>query len=389
MTVRIKVGDSNLDYDKVIDFAARIYGPNYYDALHVQNLVIRNEPSIDFSNFIIATTVNNDIVGLVRIVARELVVDSARLKTGGISTVGVHPDYRGKGIASKMINMAIREMQIRAYDISCLHGRRAVDGFYLQFGYIGIGRYLDLEIESRNNIIDVCDFAFIPYEKKYLKECLKIYNETYNKLSGSLIRDEKNWTFHIHKIQHLKNYGNILLCVHKGKFIGYLVICQKKLVELCLHESFFPALIKKLEVLEVSTISIHPFHPFFVYCRTNFNTILKERCVFDGGYMGKIINLGSTLKKLGSVLAKRAMGQYVSKEYLFLLGYKIDLISGKVSQSSCKPDIIITRKQTVLQFLLGTNSLLDINCIHWNKKNKWVSSIFPQTCFHTSCLDEI
>lgn len=59
-------------------------------------------------------------------------VGSTRLKVGGIGGVGTHPDARGEGHMSRLMNYCLGTMKREGFDLSCLGGLRQR---YAKFGY--------------------------------------------------------------------------------------------------------------------------------------------------------------------------------------------------------------------------------------------------------------
>src|SRR3972149_11999110 len=183
--------ERDLDGEEMIDFLSRVYGPNYFEARSVFHMIFTHEPSLRAENFITARSSKGHLIGVVRIVDRKIGIDGVALECGGISSVGVHAQWRGQGVCSALMRQAIKVMKERGKDISVLHGRRAVDGFYGQFGYQGVGRYLDLEVNFPES--SRISLKAEPYKESDLKSIMKFYKETYSDLTGAVLRDEPLW----------------------------------------------------------------------------------------------------------------------------------------------------------------------------------------------------
>ena len=384
---RISAGEEVLGREEIIDFLSKIFGPNYYDARIVQETIFDAEPSMIPKNFILARSLNGNLIGLVRIVERNIMLDGAVLTSGGISSVGVKPEWKGQGVASNLMNTAIEVMISRGLDISVLYGRRVLDGFYSRFGYYGVGRYIDLEILSTINS-DVAIHT-IPFRNEHFEFCMQFYNETYSKLSGSVLRDHSVWKYLYLLLEKGIGGFKALICLEDKKTTGYLVILDNRLIEISIPPPIFSSIPGLLRTLNVQSISIHPRHPFYVYCRTRMNTVLKERFALDGGYMARIINPESLLKKLGPTLATRASVIGMSSEIIRLLNYEVDLRNGNVSKTTKPNDIIFERTETAILLVLGVISPKDIVGIRWANEKPWIPYLFPELYYHTSALDEV
>jgi len=385
----IRIGDNNDSLDNIIDFLAKIFGPNYYDAKRIQASIIKHEPSTMAQNFIIARSLQDELIGMVRIVERQMRLGTAILSCGGISSVSIHPDWRRQGIMPEIMNAAHKRMTQCDMDISFLHGRRAMDGYYTQLGYYGINRYIDLEIIS--SIVGEDNLQVFPFSQQNISTIANLYNDTYASLSGSVVRDEKIWAFLIARMNETDKQTKLLECHFKesSEMIGYLIISGDKMIELSLPHVFFPYLPSAIKKLGLNYISIHPHHPFYTYARSNFSTLQQERFTLDGGYMGKILNPFSLLSKIYPDLFLRATGIGVSDKRIQIFGCEVELLSGTISKATGPDDIILERKEDSIRILLGMHHLDDYSGVYLNPDKPWLRYLFPSTGFHTSAFDEI
>lgn len=384
----VRIGDNKQSMDEIIDFLARIYGPSYYDAKRIQGLIIRSEPSTSPQSFVVARSIHNELIGIIRIVDRKIHLGSAILKCGGISSVSVHPDWRGQGVVDEMMNVAHEAMVQRGMDISFLYARQVLDGYYTQFGYYGINRYLDLEIISA--ITGEEKLKVVPFRLENIGAISAKYDDTYSGLSGSIVRNEKMWVFLISKMKETGRNTRLLECRvdESGEMIGYLVVFDDRLIEISIPPIFFPYLPTLIKKLGLKYISIHPCHPFLKYVRTTFSTIQHERFSLDGGYMGRILNSSSLLSKIRPDICSRA-SRIAIADTVRLFGYGLELQSGEISKDTHSDDIGFKNKNVIIQLVLGIHCLEDYFGVSLNHEKPWLKYLFPYTGFHTSALDEI
>ncbi len=384
---QVSVGEKELDREEIVGFLARIFGPNYYDAYTVQSGIYDTEPSTCPGNFVLARSPKGELIGIVRIVERSILVGDSALRAGFISSVGIRPDWRERGVLSRLMERAIHEMVSRKMDISLLYGRRAVDGLYSRYGYYGIGRYVDLEILSP---IDTGNsISAVTLREENLGICRKLYMQSYGGLSGSILRDSGVWDYLLLRVNMKSGGVKLLMCQEKGRIIGYIVIFEEKLIEMSIPPRFYSAIPQLLRSLDVRVISIHPRHTFSIFCYTHMNTIQKTRFALDGGYMARILNPGSLLKSLGHVLASRAAIIGASNKVVKLLDIEVNLSDGQVSNTSKPNDISFENPDTVVQLLLGVIRPDDILGVKWSKEKPWISFLFPELHYHTSAWDEV
>jgi predicted acetyltransferase len=274
--------EKSISRQEIMGFLLKIFEPCNKNARRDFDNIFDYEPSFSAGNFIIARNSQDALIGLVRIVDRKLRAGGEILDSAGVSSIGVLLEYRNKGVCSLMMKKAHNLMRERGKDIAVLYARRALDGFYTQYGYFGIGKYIDLEL-SISQARKTLKYTHFIGSKSQILSIMKFYNKDYLRLSGYIKRTPEVWRFLFTQLR------DINLFLFKS---GYCLIRENKVIELSLSHKNYEYFLGLLNQLKINTLSIHPQHPFFKYCRTHINTtILKERIVLDGGYMGRIINL--------------------------------------------------------------------------------------------------
>ena len=91
---------------------------------------------------------NGRIIGFIQIVERMLNLSSCYARTGGITNVCIHPDSQGKGIGRQMMEFTISYLKKKRYILAATVARRAVDGYYSKFGFIGIDSFFEMTISK-------------------------------------------------------------------------------------------------------------------------------------------------------------------------------------------------------------------------------------------------
>jgi len=384
----VRVADARQSLDEIIEFLARIFGPNYHEALPIQDTLIRAEPTTKPENFVTARSPDGTLIGLVRIVERDIRVRRAVLRCGGLSSISVHPDWRRLGVNRDMMRVAGATMTARGMDLAYLHGRRAMDGYYTRFGFSCMNRYLDLEVPSLPDTDALCLEPWHPAEAKRID---RLYRQYYGALSGSIVRTEGIWDFHIARNASLKGACSILLGrrAQDKRPIGYIVKSGDRVIEVAAPARVFPNLAAALSRDGIRKISIHPHHGFFRYLRSSLTTVLHERYSVDGGYLGRILNLESILTRLGGELCERAAQLGLRGESLQLSGYRLDLGDGSVRRSRAPGDVVFRHEGQLLDLLLGRLPADDLFGIRYRSGKSWIGELFPATGFHTCAWDEI
>lgn len=73
----------------------------------------------DYYKFVLALEDNN-VIGSVTILKRRIIFKSKKIKLGGLGGVCTHPDKRRRGIASRLLKVALSEMKKAGCDIAYL-----------------------------------------------------------------------------------------------------------------------------------------------------------------------------------------------------------------------------------------------------------------------------
>ncbi len=120
---------------------------------------------------------------------RQVWYGGSRLRMLGIGDVGTHPDYRGRGLASKLMKFAVDFMKEQGYQLSILF--TDINSYYERFGYVTVEKLFTLVPIDRR-----AESGFIRFEdaeavRPYLSDMLRLYNEMASKCDYSIFRDEE------------------------------------------------------------------------------------------------------------------------------------------------------------------------------------------------------
>ncbi len=384
---QIEVEKDRYNHAEAIDFLSKAFGPDYFSARYYKTRLFAVEPSFRPENLVSARVDGHRLAGLLRIVERELLIDGIPLKTGFITSVAVHPDQRGQGLGSAIVRYALDLLVARGFDLAGVHGRRAVDGFYPKFGFVHVGRYLDLEIISQVNPTE--GIETIPIGPEDIPLITQYYQDTYSPLTGSIQRDKGVWRFLLAKVDNSGDTCRLLGLQRDESLIGYIATMGADLIEAAVGEEYISQLPGVLVQLGLKRMCIHPRHPLFIHCRRHYSTLLQERFALDGGYMAKLLSPRSVLEKLSKRLKDRAAMWAVPASKFCLSGYAVDLASGRVAASSAEADIGFDNEAYAVQMILGFQSLSRIKGVYLNRGGSLPERLFPGYDFHSAVLDEV
>lgn len=133
------------NYPEYINKLKELYWDEWSDSLKTE-LNIKCFSEFNLSNDIIFYIVldNNNLVGSIALSPLDLNTnDTCSNLTPWLSYVYILPEYRNKGIASKMIKWFLEKENIRPMYLWCKH---SLETFYEQFGFKVIEKRTDISI---------------------------------------------------------------------------------------------------------------------------------------------------------------------------------------------------------------------------------------------------
>lgn len=275
------------------EVAARVFGPNYYEARVGKDRLLALEPPTDSRDVIIALD-GSEVVGVVRIVDREAEAGSTFLKVGGITSVAVRPDARGTGCGRRLMNVAIERSRARRDVLSIAFARRAVDGFYWRLGYVGLGCHPRVTVTVPSNV-DRADAGRYSrgFEAAAAEMYATAYDETYRGQPLRFKRPTSWWATAGERLRALASDGFVTV-VRDARPVGYFVHEGGVVIEAASLPGEWPAV--RHVVLgwtaggEVG-LALSPRHPL-VRMLTHFNHTTCIRQSWDGGHLVRVLDAG-------------------------------------------------------------------------------------------------
>ena len=178
------------ELDQMIELMCRVFRPDghgRYRQYMVGDPLYRRDQSR-------VVVDDGEIVAALRVWDRQIRVGSAPVRLGGIGGVCTHPERRGRGYASAMMEDAIRYMAGSGYAVSCLFSEVG-SRFYHRFGYRSVP--LDGFRMCRWQLGDVetdGGWEVTPFdEERDLDDAVALYEECNRHQSGSVVRSEAYW----------------------------------------------------------------------------------------------------------------------------------------------------------------------------------------------------
>ncbi|MEZ0536451.1 GNAT family N-acetyltransferase [Caldicellulosiruptoraceae bacterium PP1] len=172
-----------------------------------------NDPYADFDSIFVAMD-GEEIAATVRLFYRDIYLNGKKIKTGGIGEVSTKPQYRGMGLATNLLNMAINKMEEKSINVSLLFASRHT--FYNMFDYQLIETPINIvEVNKDQKIFDIqirdTEFSWD------LKDIMNIYETYSSKFNSTVVRTEDYWQNWVRQ-----EYRNSLVALDNNKIIGYI-----------------------------------------------------------------------------------------------------------------------------------------------------------------------
>ena len=98
--------EKSVSRKEITDFLVGLFESNNRNARRAFDIMFDYEPNLSAENFIIARSFQGALIGLVRIVDRQLRIAGALLNVGGISSVSVLSEWSKKGVRSLFMKKA-------------------------------------------------------------------------------------------------------------------------------------------------------------------------------------------------------------------------------------------------------------------------------------------
>lgn len=322
--------------EKIIEFYKIVFGERIVSSL---NKRILNSPFTNINDFSYIEE-NGKIISMMGIIEHVQRFGEREIKVGEINFVGTHPDYRKRGLISKLMNYWLEEMKKRNIVFSFLFG---IPNFYQQFGfeyacpvhfynYITLEKIMlkDIKSEYEISILDINDEKTISeISNIYTGEsvdnfCSKIRSCEYFRYRVKMtFEDDFKW-YVVKSGNYIKGY--MWVQVKKDEIVvrEANVLDEKAAASLC--ETIY-----SLAESENCKIGIKaPLNSKF--SRYVYKKGARFACnneIYPGAWAGmyKIINLKSALEVLIPCFEKRLSN---SRFYDYTKAYKISTDIGEV-----------------------------------------------------------
>lgn len=252
-------------------------------------------------------TVDGEIAANVQIFPLSIRVGQSVLMAGCMGSVGTGPQYRGMGLAHRILQAQTEYMKETDYDISLLLASK--HAFYEKAGWRLIPETV-YSIEKPASRELPSEYDIIPFEPRYIDDLRAIYEQFNRNRTYTVVRDAAYWNDLIHWPEW--NKLDCLLLLRNGRVVAYGMIERKDTEQVFISELLY---------LDEAEDGVEPL--FYALCRLRPNAkqilaMLPEDHKLYTYYqqhqaqsmqnqmaMWKMINLRSSFRKLRPELEQR------------------------------------------------------------------------------------
>lgn len=255
-------------------------------------------------------TVDSKIASNVQIFPLHIRVGSAVLKTGAMGSVGTDPNYRGLGLAHKILHAQTTYMKETDYDISLLLASK--HAFYEKAGWRLVPQTA-YAIKKPASEVQAGSDEIIPFEERYLDELRSIHEQFSRTRTYTVVRSEAYWNDLMSWPEWQKS--ECLLLRRDGKIVAYGIIEKKDAEQVFINEllylneaedgveALFHALCQLRPNAQQILAMLPEDHKLYSYYQQHHAQTIQIHMA-----MWKMINLSSTFHKLQSELENRLAG---------------------------------------------------------------------------------
>jgi predicted acetyltransferase len=260
--------------------------------------------------------IDGEPVSRLTVIDHHMRIGSAHVRLAGIGDVHTSWEHRLKGHMRALMEDSLDYMLDGGYDVSMLFGIR---DFYHRFGYAVCLPEHKVVLQTRDaEEAGKCAPAYTvhPVAPEDMAAIVRLYNRSNAERTCSIVRDPASATTFPKGSRYGRPADCFLLRDEAGSFGAYAAYDRStqavNIVEVESRDpSLYPALLYEFAKMAIERrcghISLHfpPDHPFAEYVERYGCEWSTERPKSGGG-VGRIINQGSLLNRIGPELQRRA-----------------------------------------------------------------------------------
>ncbi len=318
--LEIRSARSEREADDGYELASRTFGPDYFTASEAQSLARRLDPIEDLRDVVVAVQ-GSEVVGFVRILDREVWLGETSLKVGGIASVTLRPDFRGHDYGRAIVEAALDRLYEKKDVLSVVFARRAVDGFYSRFGFVGVGIHPEMVVTITMDGDTPREDLKVTrgFDERMLKWYSLAYDESYQGLVLSFRRSRSWWEKASLLVASRTGVEQFVTVMDRDQPVGYFVVYQGKIIEVASRADARRHMILALRALATEKGNeLHvalPLGHWALQVFRGMNHTLKVRMSWDGGHMLRVLAPNVLFAALRAHGAADGLGQFDADDH--------------------------------------------------------------------------
>ncbi len=230
---------------------------------------------------------DGNIVAMLRVLKRMNYLMGNKITTSLITQVCVEEGFRAQGIGARMVEFTLSEIRKANIPLAVLFARKAVDGYYSKFGFVGGAQFLDISIpfeDIKENRIPVITKSV--FDPGLIKSYMQAYDDSYKNIPMAFCRSQEWWAGWPLRFDTKISNEDFINCYSDGEFAGYVVIVNGRIIEVSFLEDKKDLAAKFVLSLFHSDVSVSlPQDHFCINDLEKFNYKLSIRRAWNGGHM--------------------------------------------------------------------------------------------------------
>ena len=298
----IRPAASLREVDGAYELAARIFGPSYPEALARLARIRQREALEEASDVLIATT-DKKIVGMTHVLPRKVYLHGIPVPAFGFGHVCIHPDLQGQGCGELLVLGALELAQKKGGVLAIVIARRAVDGFYWKYGFVGIDAFAEVSVIGFGPVASSggrirCVVGVSPSR---LRDYARTYAGTYSSLPYAFCRDSNWWDYFESRLLPPSSDTRCVNVYLDNHWIGYFILSKGIVVEAAVEPQrttlFAEALVRYVQRTQEGPVrlALALAHPCIRHVR-RFAHAISLRFAWNGGHMVRVLDKGRFLQ---------------------------------------------------------------------------------------------
>lgn len=233
-------------------------------------------------------------------------IGTARVATAGVNLVVTDPEYRRRGLMPTTIRASMEAMRAHGYDFSIVCN--AIAGYYTRFGYVSAWAECDFYMRSRDLPHEPPAYKPRRFKPRSRPELAELYNTENSTLTGTAVRP----TFL--RTKEPDDLPAYLWSGADGVVRGYLIYDIISNGKAVWHYDSAGDPVERLQVLgmiarqedcEEVRFNRMPYNSALARAIRTSNCTAEFTYRPTGGWLARIVNLGTLFEKLAGELSRR------------------------------------------------------------------------------------